>query len=146
MFVERLLAAAHKRLITISADASFLEAARFLGSGTDLVVVCSSDDTIVGVITKTDVVRQIGAGQRVSFGTPASAVMTSRVILCQPGDWLNDVWIRMREGALENVPIIDESGRPLGLLNARDALQILLEEAEDEEALLLNYVMGVGYQ
>ena len=53
MFVERLLAAAHKRLITISADASFLEAARFLGSGTDLVVVCNSDDTIVGVITKT---------------------------------------------------------------------------------------------
>jgi len=28
------------------------------------------------------------------------------------------------------------------VLNARDALQALLEEVEDEEALLLEYIMG----
>jgi hypothetical protein len=34
---------------------------------------------------------------------------------------------------------------PIGMLNARDALQLLLEEAQDEELLLRDYVMCVGY-
>ena len=31
----------------------------------------------------------------------------------------------------------------MGVLNARDALQVLLEEAENEESLLRDYVMGI---
>jgi hypothetical protein len=31
-------------------------------------------------------------------------------------------------------------------VNARDALQALLQEVTDEELLLRAYVMGVGYQ
>jgi len=32
------------------------------------------------------------------------------------------------------------------MLSARDALQVLLEEVENEESLLRDYVMCVGYQ
>jgi hypothetical protein len=32
------------------------------------------------------------------------------------------------------------------VLNARDALEALLEEAEDEELLFRDYVMGIGYR
>jgi hypothetical protein len=35
--------------------------------------------------------------------------------------------------------------RPMRVLNARDALEALLEEAEYEEVLLREYVMCVGY-
>jgi len=31
------------------------------------------------------------------------------------------------------------------VLNARDALQALLEEVENEESLLRDYVMGIGF-
>jgi hypothetical protein len=34
----------------------------------------------------------------------------------------------------------------LGVLNARDGLRALLAAGNHEEALLRNYVMGVGYQ
>jgi hypothetical protein len=34
---------------------------------------------------------------------------------------------------------------PLGVLNARDILQVLLQESEDKEAMLRDYVMGIGY-
>lgn len=52
----------------------------------------------------------------------------------------------MKERRLKNVPIADEESRPVGVLNARDALQGLLEEVEDEESLLRDYVMSIGYQ
>jgi len=35
---------------------------------------------------------------------------------------------------------------PLGVLYANDALQLLLKEAEYEEDLLRDYVMGMGYR
>jgi hypothetical protein len=36
--------------------------------------------------------------------------------------------------------------KPIGVLNAGDALQALLKEEEDEESLLRDYVMGIGYR
>lgn len=145
MFVERLLSAARERLVTIADNAPLIEAARVLRAGTDLVVVCDSAGFLAGVITKTDVVSQISECQGCSCTAAASSVMTRDVVLCRPGDWLQDVWSRMKERGLKNVPVMDQGSRPLGVLNARDALQALLQEVQDEESLLRDYVMGVGY-
>ena len=51
----------------------------------------------------------------------------------------------LRDHKLKNIPIVDEDLRPLGVLHARDILQVLLEESEDEESILRDYVMGIGY-
>jgi hypothetical protein len=50
----------------------------------------------------------------------------------------------MKERGFKNVPVTDRDSRPV-VLNARDALQVLLEEAENEESLLRDYVMGIGF-
>jgi predicted transcriptional regulator len=71
--------------------------------------------------------------------------MTRDVVVCQPGDWLREVWSTMKERGLKNIPITDQDSRPVGVLNARDALQVLLEDVENEESLLRHYVMCVGY-
>ena len=52
----------------------------------------------------------------------------------------------MRSRELKNVPVTDPDFRPIGVLTARDALQALLEGVENEEALLRDYVMCVGYR
>ena len=72
-------------------------------------------------------------------------MMTRNVAVCHPGDWVRDVWSDMKRRELKNIPVTDEESRPLGVLNARDALQVLLDEVENEESLLRDYVMGVGY-
>ena len=52
----------------------------------------------------------------------------------------------MKERRLKNIPVTDEASVPIGLLNARDALEVLLTEVEQEETLLRDYVMCVGYR
>jgi CBS domain-containing protein len=146
MLVGKLMATARARLVTISDDAPLIEAATLLRAGTDLVVVCSPEGLLTGVITKTDVVGQISHCLGASCTTAASLVMTRDVVACQPGDWLNEVWEKMKEHGLKNVPVTDRDCRPVGVLNARDALQMLLREVENEESLLRDYVMCVGYQ
>jgi CBS domain-containing protein len=147
MFVERTLSAARKRLVTIRDDAPLIHAATLLlDFDGDLIVVCNSDELLAGVITKTDVVRQISHCRGSGCTTAASMVMTRNVISCHPGDLLHEVWSTMKERRLKNVPIVDQDVRPLGVLNARDALEALLKDVEHEEVLLREYVMCVGYR
>jgi len=146
MFVEQLLPEARERLVTIADDALLIEAAKLLRARTELVIVCNSEGILAGVITKTDIVKQISQCQGASCMVQAAAVMTRDVLLCEAKNMLHDVWTRMKERGLKNVPVVDPTSRPLGLLHARDILQVLLRESESDESLLRDYVMGVGYR
>jgi CBS domain-containing protein len=145
MYVERLLAAARERLVTISDGAPLIEAANFLHRGTDLVIVCGSAALLRGVITKTDVVGQMSGCQGASCTMAASLAMTRDVVVCRPDEPLQEVWKRMKGRKLKNIPVVDQDSRPRGVLHARDILQVLLDESQDEESMLRDYVMGVGY-
>ncbi len=146
MIVERILPAARKRLITIGDDAPLIAAAALLRElDADLIVVHDRDGILAGVITKTDIVRQISHCQGALCMAAASAVMTKAVVCCHHGDLLRDIWSLMKQRHLKNIPILDQESRPIGVLNARDALEALLGEVEYEEDLLREYVMCVGY-
>jgi CBS domain-containing protein len=146
MIVAGILPAARERLITIGVDAPLIAAATLLRDlDKDIVVVRDSADVLAGVITKTDIVRQISHCRGASCTAAASAVMTQAVVYCRADNLLHDTWMIMKERHLKNVPILDRESRPIGVLNARDALEALLRELEYEEVLLRDYVMCVGY-
>jgi CBS domain-containing protein len=149
ILVEKILPVARERLVTVRDDALLAEAARFLdGRHINVVVVCDKDGAMVGVVTRTDVVRQIGLflGQGCGCTAPIATAMTRDVTYCCPDDLLQDVWSIMKERKLLHVPIVGKDFRPLGVINARDALLVLLESSEHEGALLRDYVMGIGYR
>ena len=61
-------------------------------------------------------------------------------------DLLHDILSKMKERGFVHVPIVtQESGKPVGVINARDALQVLLGDVEDDVTFLRDYVMGIGY-
>jgi hypothetical protein len=71
--------------------------------------------------------------------------MTRDVMFCRPKG-LAARCLGTHEGAEpKNIPVVDQESRPLRLLQARDILQVLLKKSEDEESMLRDYVMGVGY-
>ena len=147
MLVERILPIALERLMTIQADAFITDAARLLcDTHISLVVVCNPDGAMVGVISKTDVVRQIAHGRGSPGTTTAAAVMTRDVTYCHPSDSLHDVLSKMKERGFVHIPIVDQNPRPAGVINARDALQVLLGEVEYDVSFLREYVMGMGYR
>ena len=112
MLVDGVVPTARHRLVTIAESARLIEAARLLRDAhTDIVVVCDSDGVLAGVITKTDVVRQISHCQGSSCTIAASSVMTRDPVACRPTDWLHDVWLKMKERSLKNVPITDQEAR-----------------------------------
>ena len=146
MFVHDMPEAARAKPVTIANDATLIEAAGLLTSGTDLVVVCDGGGILLGVVTKTDVVRQISTCPGTACHVKVGSIMTRDVLLCQGSDRLQDVSERMKVRHLKSIPVVDERNRPLSLLTARAVLRILLGDAEHEEAQLVDYVNGVGYR
>lgn len=146
MFVEDMPKAARARLVLIAEDARLIDAARLLISGTDIVVVRNAEGVVQGVVTKTDVVRQMSVCQGAACQCPVSTVMTRNIVLCHGHDLLQEVSLRMKARNLKNIPVVDENNRPVGLLTARAVLRVLLGDAEVAEAQLVDYVSGVGYR
>ena len=145
--IEGILPVARERLVTVSNDAPLTEAAKFLdGRHINLVVVCDKGGAMVGIITRTDIIRQMSLCQGCGCTSSVATIMTKDVISCRPDDLLHDVWLIMKEKGLLHVPIVDKDSKPLGVINERDALRVLFEEGVHDESLLRDYVMGVGYR
>ncbi len=100
----------------------------------------------MGTITETILVRHLGLGHADFFTTRAGDVMTNEFTTCEPQELLSDVLAMMHARSFMHVLLIGADNQPLGVLNARDGLRVLLAAGNHEEALLRNYVMGIGYQ
>lgn len=145
--VSGIEAVARSRLLTVNADTPLVEVAALLSNAQiSVVAVCDADGAPVGIITETILVRRIGLGQADFFGTRAAAVMSREFATCAPDDLLSDVLAMMHARGLIHVLLVAGDNTLLGILNARDGLRALLAAGNHEEALLRNYVTGVGYQ
>jgi arabinose-5-phosphate isomerase len=66
------------------------------------------------------------------------------VVIWRPDELLQEVWKRMKERKLKNIHAVDKYSWPVGILHARDILQVLIKESKHEEAMLRDYVIGIS--
>lgn len=147
MLVEHMLDTARGRLATLTCQSTVCDAAAIvIDPKTPLAVVCDGEGVAIGVISRTDVLKVL-SGERVDpFILGVEAIMSRSVFSCRMHQILQQVWETMSARSLRCVPILDDAGRPLGILHARDLACALLEEVTNEEVLLRDYVLGIGYQ
>jgi CBS domain-containing protein len=72
--------------------------------------------------------------------------MTQPIRSCDASQTLQSIWATMDAGSLRSIPVLDIAGRPQGVVHARDVARALLDEVTNEEILLRDYVLGIGYQ
>lgn len=145
--VSSIEAVARSRLLTVGVDAVLVEVAGLLSAAqVSVVVVCDDAGKAMGIITETVLVKSLGLHQANFLATRAGEVMTRDFTSCAPEDMLSDVLAMMHDRGLIHVLLVDAGRKPLGIVNARDGLRAMLAAGNHEEALLRNYVMGIGYQ
>jgi CBS domain-containing protein len=147
ILVKHILEPARKRLAVLSEEASLFDAAQILANrDTPLVVVCDGDGIAVGVISPSHIVNILATAGVAAMGFNAAAIMTKPLLSCHIDEALEQIWAVMNSRTLPCAPILDQDGRAQGVLFARDVAIALLNEANHDEELLRDYVMGVGYQ
>ena len=145
--VKHILDDARKRLAVLDREALVAEAAAILANpNTPLVVVCDSDGLAIGVISKSNIIRALAGGRDDAVKMSTGDVMTNPVVSCHVDQALQRVWDDMNASSLRSMPVIDDSGRPQGVVHARDLARALLDEVDQEELMLRDYVLGIGYQ
>ena len=149
MLVKHILEPARSRLAVLNQEASIFDAAQILANQnthTPLVVVCDSNGIAVGVIAPIHIVHVLATAGVDALGFNAGAIMTKPALTCRIDEALEQVWTVMNSRILPCAPILDDDGRPHGVLFARDVAIALIDEVNYDEKLLRDYVMGVGYQ
>jgi len=145
MRIEQLNAMTSARLMVIHVDATpHAAAASFSEPGIGLVVVCHQSGQAAGVLTKSDLVRHLAHPD--GRETTVARLMSRPIVSCTLDDDLHSVWQTMAAQGLQNVPVLGADGKPLGILDIRDAMKALFEQEECQERLLTNYIAGIGYQ
>lgn len=103
------------------------------------VLVIDKDRKIVGIITRNDLAKSLAKG--VEYDAPISRIMTSEVIFMPPEMPLTKAREEMRRLGIGRAPVLDETGKLLGILTAKsicDAFSSQLEKAAKFQEIVLN--------
>jgi CBS domain-containing protein len=107
--------------ITVSMQTSLAQAAaamRELDSGDVLVV--DGGGTLYGIVTDRDIVTRAVADGLDSTMTPVQAVITPSPVAVYPDDDPAIAVALMREHAIRRLPVVDDSGRTVGVVSLGD--------------------------
>jgi CBS domain-containing protein len=99
---------------------------------TSAVLVVDRRHMLQGICTERDLVAHVLAVDLDPISTPVADVMTHDPVTITPDKPFCHALHRMYEGGFRHVPVIDAAGRPVGLLAARDALQMDAVELEED--------------
>lgn len=89
------------------------------------LLVCQ-DDRVVGIFTERDLLRRILAAGKPLTLTLAEC-MTARPVVVHPKEPIAAAVRRMVDGGYRHLPVVDDAGRPLGVLSVRRIMHYLVE-------------------
>ena len=112
--------------ITINRDEPIEKAAQLMYENRiGSVLVVDEDGKLVGIVTERDMIYAI-VGGKVGKKLPVWEIMTENPITTTPDELLVDAIEKMKDAKIRHLPVVDEKGKPVGMLSMRDVLDYLL--------------------
>lgn len=93
--------------------------------GVGCVLVCDGDE-VVGILTERDLLRRVFAAGKPLTSTVAEC-MTPHPVVVSLKEPVGSVLRRMEEGGYRHLPVVDEAGRPVGMLSVKRIVHYLVE-------------------
>jgi CBS domain-containing protein len=100
-------------------------AARAIADIDSRFILVGVDERVAGVLTIRDILIRLVAAGLDPTATPVSQVMSSFLFTCTEEDTAENVAERMAEHRIEQMPVLDEGGRLVGVITRRAAATLL---------------------
>jgi CBS domain-containing protein len=140
MTVKSILDEKGHDVVTLSPDASLLQAAQLLGDKRiGAVVITRGDRKIAGILSERDIVRAIGEHGADALATTVAKVMTAKVTTCRETHTVNDTMEIMTRGRFRHLPV-EKNGLLDGLISIGDVVKRRIEEVEREAEQIKTYI------
>jgi CBS domain-containing protein len=128
MSLERICS---KDVVTISSDATVLEAAKLMHSKHIGCLVVTEEFRPIGIVTDRDIVLKVVASEKRPAETAVKQIMTTNPTLVNVNYDLLDAVRLMRDRGVRRLPVVDEHRRLLGIITMDDVLTAFGAEVGD---------------
>ncbi len=108
-------------------------ALRVPGRRTGAIMLVGSDGRLSGIFTDSDLARLFERRRDGDFDGPIRNVMTARPVTVPCGAMLVDAVAIMAQRKISELPVVDEEGRPAGLLDITDVVGLLPRSSAHRE-------------
>jgi len=115
-------------LLTASASTPVSEAARWMRGRRVGAILVVENEKLVGIFTERDALFRVLAEKRDGATTHLAEVMTANPTAIRTNDSFPMALHLMHEGRFRHVPVVDDNGRPVGIISSRDAMGQELED------------------
>jgi CBS domain-containing protein len=110
----------------IDAGATTADAVAELRAGNIGCLLVTDRGRVVGIFTERDLLARVLAVGK-PLDAPVRLYMTANPVTVAPKDSVRTVVKRMQKGGYRHLPVVDESGRPVGMVSARRVVHYLVE-------------------
>lgn len=132
MRVQEILMTKGTSVITISPEASVMAAAQRLAEkNIGALVVVDAHQSLIGIISERDIVREAGKQGVEVFSKPVSAIMTRNLIVATPQDEIEYVTNTMTSRRIRHLPVL-ENEELVGMITIGDVVKAQLVHYEGE--------------
>ncbi len=92
------------------------------------VLVIDDEGKLVGIFTERDLLRLVADGK--PLDRPIDEYMSRKLIVAKPEDSLTKIAAIMIEKWIRHMPVVDDKGRPIGIVSIRDVLRYMASSSE----------------
>jgi CBS domain-containing protein len=139
-----LLKIAHVPPAAVEGSATVLEAVQVMAEEGVGAVAVVEDGQLRGIFTERDVMLRVVLRERRPRETRVGDVMTSPAHTTPRDTPAEDALSFMLEHHIRHLPIVDESGKLLGMLSIRNLLEHMVEDLQRELHSLDQYLLNDG--
>ena len=143
MRVEDIIKSKGNDVHTIHADAIVSDALRMLNEKRiGALVVVDSQQEIRGIVTERDIMKNCYECHTNIKGVAIQEVMTTRekLVVCDLGDEIDAIMETMTTKRIRHLPVVDKTGKLLGIISVGDVIKILLTHKDHEIRYLKDYI------
>ncbi len=95
-------------------------------------VLVTRDGVLTGIFTERDILNQLALGEKDTAKVPLKEVMRADPEVLSPDAPMTYALNLMSVGGFRHVPLVDEKGRPVGVVSVRDIVNHLVDHFPDK--------------
>jgi CBS domain-containing protein len=128
---EKVRAVAQQEAVTVAPDATLDQALAKMRSGGGEALLIVDQGGLVGILTERDVLIRI-LGRDVDGSRPVTDFMSAEPRTLSAEATLLEAMTAMESGHYRNLPLLDDSGKVVGMLRQQDLLEYVAEAFPQE--------------